>query len=577
MRIGVCCMMFCAVSASVATGDDLLFKDRYLKLLVEHVPATLKHYDAKTRRFGEGIWICTDQNVMLPLAIVYSTRGPGNTYYKDEKLLDVIMKAGDALIDDMDENGQWVFRKKDGSTWGKISMPWTYSRWIRTFALIRDDMPPDRRERWVKALMLGYGYIFKTQLGHLHNIPTHHAMGLYAAGKALNQPEWCRRADEYLHKVIATQAEGGYWSEGEGPVVNYNFVYIDAIGTYFVMSGDKTVLPAIEKAIGFHSHFTYPSGEPVETIDQRNPFHAGILPGNPAFSLTAEGRSWLNNQWRCDEYGPLSDDAMALFILHGQEGPVAHATSRGIEDLFVLRDNGVDRAMTLRRGPWFVCLSAYVTPIGASRWHQDRQNLVSIWHEKLGLILGGGNTKLQPRWSNFTVGDVSLLKHTPGDENPNFQPKGELYHVPSAAQLVREPVPGLDLTYGPDTCRIRVRIRDENTLEFVIEAKPLSDKPVVGHVTLLPQLGTELETKGGHKAKLTESPIDLTEEQVGGGLTYAGCYWTLPPTASLHWPVLPHNPYVKDGRASPGEGRIEIRLPFDAKHREHVINIQVLD
>ena len=34
----------------------------------------------------------------------------------------------------------------------------------------------------------------------------------------------------------------------------------------------------------------------------------------------------------------------------------------------------------------------------------------------IGVFLGGGNTKLQPLWSTFTVGDVSLLKHKPGDE-----------------------------------------------------------------------------------------------------------------------------------------------------------------
>jgi len=66
------------------------------------------------------------------------------------------MKGGDYLIEQQDEKGMWTFRKKDNSTWGRIYMPWTYSRWIRTFYLIKDAMPPDRRERWAKALQHGY-------------------------------------------------------------------------------------------------------------------------------------------------------------------------------------------------------------------------------------------------------------------------------------------------------------------------------------------------------------------------------------------------------------------------------------
>jgi hypothetical protein len=85
-------------------------------MLVEHVPETLENFDPETGHFGKGIWICRDQDVMLPLAVVYGTKGEANRYYKDPKLLEAIMKGGDALIDDMDANGQWVFRKKDNST-----------------------------------------------------------------------------------------------------------------------------------------------------------------------------------------------------------------------------------------------------------------------------------------------------------------------------------------------------------------------------------------------------------------------------------------------------------------------------
>ena len=563
------------LAARSARADDLEFKDRLLDVLVEKVPEILKSFDPQTGRFGSGIWICQDQHPMYPLAVVYTTEGEGNRYHHDPALLEVIIKSGDPLLENRDPQGQWVFNKKDGSSWGKIFMPWTYSRWIRTFALVRDRMPPEARQRWTDALTLGYTGISKRCLGSVHNIPTHHAMGLYVAGKTLDRPEWCQQAGEFMAKVIGTQSEGGYWSEGGGPVVAYDFVYVDALGTYYAASGDERVLAALEKASAFHRHFTYPDGSNVETIDQRNPYHHGAAAGNVGFTFSAVGRAFLQNQWSQLGIEKLDPDLIASLLVYGEEGPVEQTPPGEAKQVFMLTEGGTDRAATLRHGPWFICLSAYTTPIVKSRWIQDRQNFVSVYHDQAGLILGGGNTKLQPAWSTFTVGDPALLAHTPGDESPDFLPKGGLYHVPSAAKLVLEPDPGLDLSYGPETCRIRVVIRDERTLEYVVEATAESDLPAAAHLTLLPHIGEPLETGGGEKVTLGEEPISLSPEQVGGRILYGGCRLHVPAGASLHWPTLPHNPYRKDGRASPSEGRIEIRIPFDEQHREHRATVEI--
>ena len=267
----LCAFLATILVCNSVSADNLTYKQELLSVLIKKVPATMKTYDKETGHFGKGIWVCRDQEAFYPLAAAYSFKSENNPFYKDKVLLETIMKSGDALIEDMDEDGKWMFRKKDGSTWGMIWMPWTYSRWVRTFDLIRDDMPPDRRERWEKALTLGYGGIKEKALGSVHNIPTHHAMGLYAAGKALGKKEWCDFAADFLMKVVAEQSDGGYWSENVGPVVGYNFVYLDALGTYYRMSGDERVLPALVKSAAYHLHFTYPDGTTVETIDERNP------------------------------------------------------------------------------------------------------------------------------------------------------------------------------------------------------------------------------------------------------------------------------------------------------------------
>ncbi len=577
MLIGALIAIPAILMTANAEAAEFKFKDEIVSVLVKYVPGILESYDAETGHFGSGIWLCTDQNPMYPLAVAYAYEAPANKYYKDKELLEVIMKAGDALIDDADEMGRWEFRKKDGSTWGMILMPWIYSRWIRAYALIKDDMPPDRHERWTKALTLGYTSIIQQAINRIHNIPTHHAMGLYVAGKALDRPEWCEQASGFMMKVVDKQAEGGYWSENKGPVVSYNFVYIDALGTYYALSKDERVLPALEKSSTFHSYFVYPNGDRVETVDERNPYHTGIATGNVGFTFSPEGRAYLKQQWSLYGMDRLPADLIASLLLYGEEGPAAEAPPSESEHLDVLREGGADKAATLSYGPWFVCLSAYTAPVLESRWIQDRQNVVSIFHEKTGLILGGGNTKLQPAWSNFTVGDMDLLKHKAGDTSPDFAPKGELYHVPSEATLVREPDVGLNLRYGQEECRIRVRPRDSRTLEYQIEATASSGLPVIAHLTLIPHLKETLETGGGEKVTLGESPLNFTSEQLGGTLTHAGYTLHLPGNATLHWPALPHNPYRKDGSATPAEGRIEIRIPFDKQNSAYTITIEAVE
>lgn len=573
MMNSMCIAILPAITAGVA---ELKYKDQLLAELIKQVPKILETYDPENGRFGEGIWICGDQQQMYPLAVAYAYESTDNCYYKDKHLLHVIMKSGDALIDDMDEQGQWEFRKKDGSTWGKIWMPWTYSRWIRTFCLIRDDMPPHHCEAWAKALTLGYTGISQTQLERVHNIPAHHAMGLYIAGKFSNRPEWCKQASDFMIKVTEKQSEGGYWSENIGPVVSYNFVYVDALGTYYAVSGDERVLHALKRSSNFHSHFTYPNGFSVETIDERNPYHEGISTGNVGFTFTEAGRAYLQKQWSLHGVEGLPIDLIASLLLYGQEGAVAKMPSPTSQQRFVLTEDEKDQAAILQSGPWFVCLSAYTAPIPQSRWIQDRQNLVSIFHEKTGLILGGGNTKLQPAWSNFTVGDTTLLQHQPGDTDPDFIPRGELYHVPSSATLVYEPDIGLNLKYGREECRIRIQAKDSQTLEYRLEATTSSGLPVAAHLTLIPHLNHTLETAGGQKVTLNESPIIFTAEQLGGMITHAGYKLNLPKIATLHWPALPHNPYRKDGNATPAEGRIEIRIPFDKCNSAYTINLEIL-
>ena len=221
--------------------------------------------------------------------------------------------------------------------------------------------------------------------------------------------------------------------------------------------------------------------------------------------------------------------------------------------------------MVVRRKPWFFCLSAFVVEQPLNRWGQDRQNFVSVFHDRAGLISGGGNTKMQPLWSNFTVGDTSLLKHTPGDADPDFRPKGDLLHVPDEAALGGdENEPELELRYGEETCSVALKPQGDTEVRVIYQATAKSGMPIEGHLTLLPHLGEPVRLSSGNEMKLGEAALSWTFPEGGGWVAHGNWRLSLPAGARIVWPALPHNPYRKGGEATMEEGRLVAVLPFSS-------------
>ena len=414
-------------------------REYLLKSLTEAVPKYLDSYHADTGKFGTEPWICTDQNLIFPLAAAWAIQDEKNPWFHSDKVLQAVAGGGDALVSETDKNGQWIFRKKDNSTWGQIYMPWTYSRWIRAYHLLGSALPPASKAKWEKGLLLGFTGIRRIMDGKPHNIPCHHAMGLYIAGECFKNQDWKDAATRMMGKVIAEQNPAGYWSENFGPVVGYNAVYIDALGVYEFFSHDPAALGALARAANFHAAILWPDGSPVSCIDERNVYHKGVNTGNVGFTWTPEGRGYLLRQMQrySDGYKRLlnADTAATLLLYTGEEV--------GAESVPLLSDRdsgsvalGKNEALIRRHKPWQWAFSGYACKPPLSRWIQDRHNLVDVFHDELGLVAGGGNTKLQPYWSTFTVGDPTLLTQTPGDENPNFFPKIDLLWTPDALTLV---------------------------------------------------------------------------------------------------------------------------------------------
>lgn len=559
--------LFCLVAAASEAADSWPPRAYLVKSLVEAVPAYLKAYHAETGRFGSEPWICTDQNVIFPLAAAWAIEDPDNPWYHNDQVLETVGRGGEALIDDMDEKGMWTFRKKDHSTWGQIHMPWTYSRWIRAYTLVRDALPTATRERWEKALLLGFTGIRRYADGGTHNIPTHHAMALYIAGVCFENEDWKTAAKKFMARVVSEQDPGGFWSEHFGPVVGYNKVYIDALGVYYHCSRDDAVLEALGRSARFHAGILWPDGSAVSCIDERQLYHRGVDIGNVGFSHTPEGRGFLMRQldvYNSDGSKNVDGDYAASMLLYGGTGesiPPAAVQEEGAVTI------GAKDALIQRSKPWQWAFSGYACAPADNRWIQDRQNLVDVYYDGLGLVIGGGNTKLQPYWSTFTVGDPSLLEHTPGDESPDFTPDIPLVWTPSSASI-DDAHSVMALQYGEVECRVSASVGEEGALTLTYAAP--QGKKAEAHVPFLKRADT-LRTVAGQEVSLTEDPVHLAGSQIGGGFIFGGLSVTVPETASLRWPVKPHNPYAKDGKSKLPDAKLVVVLTFETTGEQKVV------
>lgn len=528
--------------------------------LLGEIPQLLDAYNSETGKFGDEPWICRDQNRIFPLAAAWALEDARNPYYQDPDLLAVIARGGEVLVDEMDAEGMWTFRKKDHSTWGQIHMPWTYSRWIRAYRLVRDALPETSRKRWEEGLLLGFSGIRKYMDGNVHNIPAHHAMALYIAGECFDNEDWRQAAAAFMGRVMAAQDPAGYWSEHYGPVVGYNMVYVDALGVYYHFSRNPAVLDALSRSARFHSAVLWPDGSSVSCVDERMIYSASVSVGSVGFTWVPEGRGYLLKQMalHSGEAGrAVSADLAASMLLYGGAGDsIAPAADRDEGSVSI----GDDDAVVVRRKPWQWAMSGYACPPVTSRWIQDRQNLVDVYHDTLGLVAGGGNTKLQPYWSTFVVGDPELLKHTPCDENPEFTPDIALRWTPDAASLDREgPASTLRLTYGDVACAVTVQPAEDGAIELRYSAS--AGAGVQAHLPLL-RRASHLRTADGRSVPLGEEDWVLTAEEVGGRVEFGGLAIALPPGTALRWPARQHNPYAKDGAAPLGNAKLVLSMPF---------------
>ena len=474
------------------------------------------------------VWRHFGYSVLAP-AVLYARRG------HDPAMMALAIRIGDLLAS---ENERGKFTPRLDSDWD------TYI-WLEAFRLLQADLGAERRERWKKAIVENAALLAAPAAEridfpwynspYIGTSPNHYAQWaelLYLAGATFDKPEWAKLGSAILHRfVIGEQTPDGYWGEHSraGPTTNYDYVTLSAVGVYWEHTHDQAALEALRRSTAFHTHFTYPDGTPVETVNDRNRY-GGVEPwAQFAFTNFPEGRRYAEfltgffspNRLTMDALGRLAQDA-----LYYHDGPSQPIPQDRVDYVYRLEVPAAIR----KTGPWVVCLSGIVdTQAVTNQFYLDRQSNVSVFHSRLGLIVNGANSKRQPELATFRE-----------------RIAGVTYHLPLSSRL----------DTGDRTDRLSVAFNTffsdlyapwpserEASLRFMITGKGRPPEEAFTTLQLVLKPGELLETAAGKTMTVGEERVDLPPEAIGGWIRHHGWTMYVDPAAGLVWPVYPYNPY----------------------------------
>lgn len=458
--------------------------------------------------------------------------------------------------------------------WHHAFDEWGFYYWVGTLRLLRPVLPDATRQAWEARINL-IGKAISTHLceriasedfGRMldaHLLPNHFAWSLLAAyqfGREANNPALCEAITTAFHRAVDAQLECGTWLEGGTPVTGYGDVTAAALSIFAEQTGDVRVLKALERHLVYVYETLYPNFSRNDCVDGRYWYTLTPFPYTaPSYLRFNHGKAYLQ-RWierigsvpNIGHYTGLS--LQGLTALTGvldyfpdvkPPSPTAPPVSEGITEWPEITTR------IARKQGWIITQSAPVSGI-QSRWIFERQNITSVFHEKLGLIVGGGHSIAMPEWSSF-----------------NLIGSGMLHYVPAEAVLVED---GIRLRYSEHWGEIRYELASPNEMVLTYRMEGLQDwQRVLVHLPLwLPPNTDPVVTLGGTSHPLRDSVAIPADEAV----KWRECTITLNTPGTLRYPMDGYTPYVKKGSASTPMRRQAI-LEIPLSHQADTITARI--
>ena len=494
---------------------------------------SLPNIDLKTIEVNSG-WRHFPYAILAP-AVLYAKQHASNSRFRDRGMLELAIRIGDLLAS---ENEKKVFEPRLDSDWD------TYM-WLEAYRLLERELGDDRRARWTKAIKenialvvsdarerLDFPWYHSPFIGTSPNHYVQWATLLLLGGIVFAERDWEQLGKQVLRRFATVdQSADGFWGEHnrEGPTTGYDYLTLTGVGLYYEYTKDAAVVPALRRSTNFHKFYTFLDGTPVDVINDRNR-HWGVSAwGQFAFTHFPDGRGYaafLTSFFKpetltVDQLGRLAQDA-----LYYHEGPGESAP----QELANYSHQMTIAAGIRKTGSWQVCLSGIMNSQAInSQFYLDRQGHISVFHQRLGQIITGANSKRQPELATFSE---KLM--------------GQTVHMPISTRLqMSDERDRLSLAYNTFFSDLYIPrpTEKELSLRFVITGRgqPADDPQLVLQLCLKP--GETMETGAGKRILLGPERIELQAKDIGGWISHRGWKLTLDPASRLIWPVFPHNPY----------------------------------
>lgn len=476
---------------------------------------------------------------ILAGAVLYHRTG-------DRGRLDLAIRAGDLLAVESEAGrmAQWLNHR------------WLLAPWIDAMRLLDRELGDERRARWRKEIEKHLAEI-AVDVAARENFPQYKspfirtspnhlsiwASTLHLGGKAFGNADWEALGGRVMHRFAAReQSPDGTWGEHSvaGPTTGYNYLTTASVALYAEQSGDPDAVAALRRALDFHSHFTWPDGAPVEVVNDRQR-HGGVSAwGHFGFSRFPDGRRYAEFLTGLMGPRPLRGEALArmaqnaLYLHAGPSAPIPQDRKSWRYEMKV-------PASMEKEGPWWIARSALIaTQAPRNQFYLDRQGHLSVYHEKVGLIVNGANSKRQPELATFSE-----------------TIQGQTYHLPLSGVLDGD---RLSLAYNSFWADLRARTRSATRLELAVD---ITEQGRIEEAQLALQLvfkpGDAVETAKG-RVVLGADRVEI--EDIGGRLRHHGWTLTVDAPARLVWPVFPFNPYSNGPETSLGHAVGTLTIPL---------------
>ncbi|GEM_PF-1752318 len=527
---------------------------------------------------------------IFPLAFCYAGLDPDRKWQGSAQVRDAIRKLGDFLVAHHNDRGEWGWDSNGFKVIG-ADQRLVYA-WVEGLRILREakadiatDAWADKIERACRTLIdhrlkqiEGFERFFARTTGTGTNHVALYISTIYRAGQVLGRKDLCDYVLPIGRALANSVHPDGYWEEHgdllrqSGPTVSYNYLTHTGMSLMREWTGEEAFVKAVDRSATFHSNFCYPDATILDVLDERVRYSGSAsVWGWFGLSHTPDGRAAAIEHFRCflkrsRDITRTGGEALARFCenhLYWHAGPIGTAPmARPDHRAMLSLPGGI-----VRTGAWAIglCAMRATTPedpeYRENGFALDRQKLFSLWHEKLGLVIDGSNSKNQP-------------------DNSTFHAKGAyevIDYYPIGGEIVEREGEWISrATYKTFIGEARLRRIDDKTMRITLKVEPVACQgPFNAGFTLHPARGAALRAGGGKTFDLADKDLALAEADLGGSLTVAGVKIDGPAAMQVKWPVSPHNSYASNYKSGPAASVLRVFAELTVRQREVTFKVTV--